>query len=89
MWSRNGRELFFKSGSQMMTVSIADGPTLNVSDPRPLFPLAGYRSARNRQQYDVAPDGRFLMIRDPRPGQAAPVVYAPDWLAGLRKAVRR
>ena len=88
-WARNGRELFFKSGSQMMTVSIADGPTLNVSDPRPLFPLAGYRSARNRQQYDVAPDGRFLMIRDPRPGQAAPVVYAPDWLAGLRKAVRR
>ena len=24
-----------------------------------------------------------------RPGEAAPVVYAPDWLAGLRAAVRR
>ena len=67
----------------------ADGPALDVSDPRPLFPLAGFRNARNRQQYDVAPDGRFLMIRDPRPGEAAPVVYAPGWLAELRAALRR
>jgi Tol biopolymer transport system component len=58
-WSRNGHELFFKSGGQMMAVSVAEGPSLEVSDPRPLFPLVGYRSARNRQQYDVAPDGRL------------------------------
>ena len=88
-WSRNGRELFFKSGGQMMAVSVAEGPALDVGDPHPLFPLAGYRTARNRQQYDVAPDGRFLMIRDPRPGEAAPVVYAPGWLAELRAALGR
>ena len=87
-WARNGRELFFKSGGRMMAVSVAGGPVLEVSDPVPLFPLTGYRGARNRQQYDVAPDGRFLMIRDPRPGEAAPVVYAPGWLAELRAAVR-
>jgi len=87
-WSRNGRELFFKSSGQLMAVSVAEGASLDVSDPRPLFPLAGFRSARNRQQYDVAPDGRFLMIRDPRPGEAAPVVWAPGWLAELRRTVR-
>jgi Tol biopolymer transport system component/tRNA A-37 threonylcarbamoyl transferase component Bud32 len=87
-WARNGRELFFKSGGRMMAVSVADGPALDVSDPAPLFSLAGYRGARNRQQYDVGPDGRFLMIRDPRPGEAAPVVYAAGWLAELRGAVR-
>ncbi len=54
-----------------------------------LFSLAGYRSARNRQQYDLAPDGRFLMIRDLRPGEAAPVVYASGWLAELRALLRR
>jgi len=87
-WARNGRELFFKSGGRMMAVSVAGGPVLEVSDPVPLFPLTGYRGARNRQQYDVAPDGRFLMIRDPRPGEAAPVVYAAGWLAELRVALR-
>jgi serine/threonine-protein kinase len=87
-WSRTGRELFFKSGGHMMAIEVGAGATLDVSDPRALFPLAGYRTARNRQQYDVAPDGRFLMIRDPRPGEAAPVVYAPGWLAELRAALR-
>ena len=87
-WSRNGRELFFKSGGQMMAVNVAQGSAFDVGDPRPLFSLAGYRTARNRQQYDVAPDGRFLMIRDPRPGEAAPVVYVTGWLAELRRAVR-
>ena len=87
-WSRNGRELFFKSGGQMMAANVAQGPALDVSNPRALFSLAGYRTARNRQQYDVAPDGRFLMIRDPRPGEAAPVVYVTSWLAELRRAVR-
>ena len=87
-WSHNGRELFFKSSGQMMAVSVADGTTLDVSDPRPLFSLAGFRNARNRQQYDVAPDGRFLMIRDPRSSEVAPVVYAPGWLSVFRAALR-
>lgn len=86
-WARSGRELFFKSGGHLTAVSVAAGPTLDVGDPRPLFSLAGYRTARNRQQYDVAPDGRFLMIRDPRSSAAAPVVYAPGWLAELRAAM--
>jgi WD40 repeat protein len=87
-WARNGRELFFKSGGRMVAVSVAEGAALDVSDPVPLFSLAGYRGARNRQQYDVAPDGRFLMIRDPRSTEVAPVVYASGWLAELRAAVR-
>ena len=34
--------------------------------PRALFSLAGYAAARNRQQYDVAPDDRrFMMIKEP------------------------
>jgi eukaryotic-like serine/threonine-protein kinase len=87
-WSRDGRELFFKSSTQMMSVSLGSGATLEVGNPRPLFSLEGYRSARNRQQYDVAPDGRFLMIRDPQSTQAAPVVYAQGLLTELLAKVR-
>ena len=43
----------------------APGPGASApACPGALFSVAGYRRARNRQQYDVAPDGqRFLMIR--------------------------
>ena len=87
-WSRDGRELFFKSSTHMMSVSIGDGASLDVGNPRPLFTLGRFRSARNRQQYDVAADGRFLMIRDPQPDAAPPVVYVQGLFAELR-ALRR
>ncbi len=86
-WSRNGREIFFKSGGQLMTVAIPPGNTLIPGDPRPLFSLAGFRSARNRPQYDVGPDGRFVMIRElTRPGG---VILAEHWLDELLAKVKR
>jgi len=64
-WNRNGRELFYRSGTRMMAVDVATQPTFSVGKPRTLFegqyassqfPLTGFA-------YDVSPDGqRFLMI---------------------------
>jgi serine/threonine-protein kinase len=88
-WAHSGRELFYKGASQLMAVDISPGPTFVAGTPRPLFPLAGYRTARNRQQYDVAPDDRhFLMIRDPAASGPGTVVYVEDWFAELRAKVR-
>ncbi len=86
-WSADGRELFFESGDQLMTVAIPPGPTLLPGPPRVLFPLTGYRRARNRPQYDVAPDGRFLMIRAPELSSAT--VYAEQWFTELLAKVQR
>lgn len=86
-WSRNGRELFFKSGDQLMSVAVPPGPSFLPGDPHPLFSLAGFRAARNRPQYDVAPDGRFVMIR--QSGRVSGVVYAERWFAELQARVRR
>jgi len=50
--------------------------------------VAGYRSARNRQQYDVSPDGRrFLMIREP--GTAPALTYVENWFPELKAKVKR
>jgi len=44
----------------------------------------GYRSAANRQQYDVAPDGKgFLMIREPKGTRNRELVYAQGWFTEL------
>ncbi|HEY7027217.1 MAG TPA: protein kinase [Gemmatimonadales bacterium] len=88
-WAHSGRELFFKSGNQLMVVAITPGPTLVVGNPRPLFSLTGYRSARNRQQYDVAPDDQhFVMIRERTGGSAGNVVYVENWLEELKAKMK-
>jgi len=87
-WSHSGRELFYKSGSQLMVVDVTPGPTFVAGTPRPLFSISDYRAARNRQQYDVAPDDkRFLMIRDPTEGGGGSVVYVENWFAELKGKV--
>ena len=87
-WSRDGRELFFVSGGRLNVVAVTPGPTFTPGNPQVLFPLAGYRRARNRQQYDVSPDGqRFVMIRDRANAGGRGVVYVENWFSELRAKV--
>jgi serine/threonine-protein kinase len=88
-WSRDGRELFFKSGGNLVAVSVPPGPVFTPSAPRALFPVSAYRAATNRQQYDVSLDGqRFLMIRDLGGNASGSVVYVENWLEELRAKVK-
>ncbi|MBL0169856.1 MAG: serine/threonine-protein kinase [Gemmatimonadaceae bacterium] len=89
-WSRDGRELFFESGGMLKVVNVPAGPTFTPGNPRTLFSLAGYRRARNRQQYDVSPDGsRFLMIRERWAASAPTAVYVENWLTELTAKMKR
>ena len=57
-WSPNSRELFFKSGDQMMVSAISTAPTLSATPPQVVFTMPF--DAR----FSVAPDGkRFLVVR--------------------------
>jgi len=83
-WARDGRELFYKSSGRLMAVDVEPGPTLTIGSPHALFSVLPYRSANNRQQYDVSPDGRhFVMIRNATEGPET-VVYVEHWLSELR-----
>jgi len=73
LWRRDGRQLFYRLGDQMMVVDISYRPSLSASKPRVLWKgryLAGAGSScgmagPTSANYDVAPDGeRFLMIED-------------------------
>jgi eukaryotic-like serine/threonine-protein kinase len=88
-WAPDSRELFYKSNDALMSVAIMPGEGVVAGTPRRLFSVAPYRSARNRQQYDVAPDGEhFVMIRDVAVG-ARDVVYVENWFPELLAKVRR
>ena len=63
VWGPAGRELFYRTGFEVVVVAISEGPTSTWSSPIALFadqyvPRQGGYS----RYYDVAPDGRFLMI---------------------------
>jgi serine/threonine-protein kinase len=89
-WAHSGRELFYRSGGRLMAIAVTPGATLGIGVPVPLFSLAGYRAARNRPQYDVAPgDQRFLMVRLGDSGARRDAVYVDNWFGELRARMAR
>jgi serine/threonine-protein kinase len=64
VWSRDGRELFYRHGDQMMAVPIVGNPSVQPGMATRLFTRNFQRDpGDNLPNYDVAPDGRFLMVR--------------------------
>jgi eukaryotic-like serine/threonine-protein kinase len=63
VWRRDGKELFYRNGNRMMSVSLDLGSEFNASKPRVLF------RGDFEPDFDVTPDGqRFIMVK--RPPQA-------------------
>jgi Tol biopolymer transport system component len=82
-WSAKGDELFFVSGDTLIAVSVKAQPALVASLPRALFKSVrgvGVFESREGFGYDVAKDGRFVVVRTiKRPERHAVVVE--NWVA--------
>ena len=63
MWSRDGRELFYRNGDQMWAVDIESSPDLRPGSPRLLFetPYATDIVGLGVPNYDVSPDGQHFL----------------------------
>jgi serine/threonine-protein kinase len=57
VWSRDGKELFYKAGTKLISVPIEALTEFRAGVPRVLF------DSPNLGDYDVAPDGRFVFVR--------------------------
>ncbi|MGH9256885.1 MAG: hypothetical protein ACRD3C_20170, partial [Vicinamibacterales bacterium] len=85
-WSRDGRELFYVSGDRMMAVDIRTTPTLAAGTPRLLFEGRYVRSPNNVAAYDVAADGRFLMVQPLHPDPPTNRIQVVlNWFEELRR----
>ena len=86
VWSRDGRELFYLSGSRMMAVAVEAGSAFKAGTPRALFDGRFTVSPNGVAGYDVAADGRFLMVQplhaDPPTNQIQVVL---NWSEALRR----
>ena len=63
-WSASGREIFFRQGASMMVAEISTaGADVTIGRPRKL--IDGESLGWRATGYDVARDGRFLLVRSP------------------------
>jgi hypothetical protein len=91
VWSRTGREIFYRSGDRMMAVKVQTDPSFALSKPEVLFEgrYAGGIEWYGYADYDVSPDGRrFLMI--PIEDESAPtrVHVVLNWAEELKTRAR-
>ena len=85
-WSRNGREIFFKSGrGEMLVANVTLGARFETSNRRALFSRPNMASDINNRAYDVSRDGsRFVMINRAMQ-ETSELVVVLNWFEELKQ----
>ena len=63
VWSRDGRELYFVAGESLMAVEVETRDVFRAGVPRPLFSGPYELRTPPARNYDVGPDGRFVVVK--------------------------
>ncbi len=90
-WSRDGKELYYLRGEEIVDVAVRSGPTFSSGPEKTLFRVDRLTTRTERSvPYDVAPDGkRFLFLVDqPTPKVSPRLDVALRWADGLPGLVR-
>ena len=86
-WSADGRELYYWSGAGLMAVPVETVGGFAPGAPTRLFDLDAYQYHVGRN-YDVAPDGRFLIVKPITDADVdAGFVLVQNWASELERLV--
>lgn len=86
IWSADGRELFFRLGSKVLTARMLNAQSLGFDAPRELFDGLYTLDLMGHQREAVARDGRrFLMVEN---SDDFPIVIVQNWPLELARVVR-
>ena len=77
IWSRDGSQIFFRQAGQLLSATIAWQPSLHVTSRKSI--VAGNYGV----DFDVAKDGRLLLIEQDDSGQS--LIVVPNWRTELRR----
>jgi eukaryotic-like serine/threonine-protein kinase len=82
VWSRDGRELFYRGFDRLATplvaVTVRTSPSFSVIARTPLFDLSEFEAAVPHANYDVTSDGKsFVLISQ---GRVSQMVLVQNWL---------
>ena len=86
VWSRDGRELFYRgfstSGIPLIAVLVQTTPEIRVLSRTQLFDASEYEAAAPHANYDVGPDGRFVLVYQ---GRLSEMVVIQNWTEEVRR----
>jgi hypothetical protein len=86
VWARDGRELYYvgfaQQGSQLVALGVETEPEFRVLSRTALFDASEYEPADPHANYDVGPDGRFVMIHQ---GRLSEIVLVLNWTEEVRR----
>ena len=91
LWSRDGREIFFRSGNAFMAATVETSTSFSAGNPELLFENRYYGGVGNAPQggraYDVSVNGsQFLMIKPVEASTAAPrIIIVENWVDEVRR----
>ena len=84
----SGRELFYKSGGELVVVDVGAGPVFAAGQELPLFPIQPYFANDHHAAYDVTPDDqRFVMMRNSRDVEASELIVVENFFEELKAKV--
>ena len=97
VWSPDGRELFYRSESDLMVAQIETEPTFSSRTPGPLFSLSGYATPTGPgigRRFDVALDGDHFIFRTPGTAEQTSdddpfngLIFVENWFEELKARV--
>jgi Tol biopolymer transport system component len=82
VWSPSGTELLYRDPEgPIISVKVTTGTTFSIGERRPIT-SAEYVTDASHANYDVARDGRLLMLR--RAGEEAKTIIVHNWIREFR-----
>ena len=85
VWSRDGKELYYREPTQLMMVGVNTSGGFDFTAATPLFAESRFVHIGQPPTYDVAGDGRFVMIMS-ADAATAPFNVVLNWAAALRSS---
>jgi len=88
VWARDGKDLFYHDSTRMLSARVAStGLGLRIEPPRVLFEHEFEAGPRSPRTFDVAPDGRFIMVERSTAKSSASIVLARNWGEEVKRRV--
>lgn len=88
LWARNGGELYFRTGDQLIAVRVAVEPTFMVGRPRAMFQGAMAPATAATANCDVTPVGEFVFLRaQDDQSRVTHLDVVLNWFTELRRRV--
>ncbi len=86
VWAKDGRELFYLEGDRLMSVRVSPDTRARFAYQAPVMLLEkSFMRVGQDPSYDVAADGRLLMLSRAPAGPSVPIEVIVNWRRSVAK----